>query len=309
MTEHMHTTDSSGRRVPVERVRPGDHACLDFTDVEARWQVVTAYTRSGLARGEKVMVVLDPADLNDDDALARLDGGTGQARKAHTDGQLVVGRNTDVYLPDGRLDKERQIRTFAEVLAHTKQEGYTGLRYGGDASFAPKNGVDDDQLVDYEASVEPLFADPALTALCWYDRQQFGEHIVATMRRIHPIQVMEQLGVLEVTRSSDGARIAGSARPDNSADLTEALRELLGRQPDGSPFRFELDLTDLCYLEAHCAWQLVDFASRLQGDDRLVVRCGPTLEMALRGLGADDVPRLELRVEDVEDGDGVETWA
>jgi hypothetical protein len=303
MTEHSHP---AGRSIPVERLRGGDHACMDFTDVEARWEVVTAYTRSGLARGEKVMVVLDRSDLGDTDAVTRLDGGTGNAATAWQSGQLVVARNTDVYLPDGRLDKERQIRTYAAVLARTHEEGYAGLRVGGDAAFAPQAGVADDQLADYEAAVAPLFADPHLTALCWYDRQQFSEQIVATMRQIHPLQVMERLGALEVTVSPDGGMIAGSAELGTRAEFTDALRQMLGRQPSRRGLRFELDLTNLCYMEAHCAWQLIDFAAALPEEGELVVRCGPALEMVLRGLGSDDVPQLELRVEETED---VEAWA
>jgi DcmR-like sensory protein len=273
---------------------------MDFTDVEARWQVVTAYTRAGLVRGERVMVVLDPSDLNDDDAVSRLDGGTGHAQGARMSGQLVVARNTDAYVPDGRLDKERQIRTYSELLARTREEGYKGLRVGADAAFAPRAGVDDDQLVDYETSVEPLFANPDLTALCWYDRDLFNEHIVATMRKVHPLQVMERLGVLEVSRSPNGGRIAGSAEAGTSAEFIESLREMLEQRPTDSPLRFELDLTDLCYLETRCAWQLIDFAAALPESHTLVVRCGPTLEMALRGLGSDDVTQLDLRVEDSE---------
>jgi hypothetical protein len=295
MTEHTH---AQGRTVPVERLRPGDHACLDFTDVEARWEVLTVYTKSGLARGEKVMVVLDPHDLGDDDALARLDGGGGRARQASSTGQLVIGRTTDVYIPDGRLDSKRQVAAYGAALAQTRQEGYTGLRVGGDAAFAPQAGIDDDQLADYEMSVGPLFADRDLTALCWYDRKQFSEHVVATTRKIHPLRVMEQLGALEVTRSPEGGRIAGTADADTRAEFTEALDELLRQQPALPGLRYELDLTDLCYIESHCAWQLIEFAAGLPDDHLLIVRCGPTLEMALRGIGADDEPRLRLLVAD-----------
>lgn len=290
MAEHTHS-------IPVQRVRPGDHACMEFTDDDARWEVVTVYARAGLSRGEKVMIALAPDDLKDDEAVARLDDGTGNAGAARRNGQLVVARDTVVYMPDGRFDKERQIRTWAGVQAQVRAEGYPGLRVAADASFATRARVED-ELLDYEASVGPMFADAELTALCWYNRHQFSGRVVAASRKIHPIQVMERMGALEVTASPDGTRIAGSAGPDTRTEFSTALEELLGQRPANTAFRLELDLTDLCYIEADCAWQLIEFSGSLPPGHKLVVRCDPALEMALRGVGADDVPQLELMVED-----------
>jgi hypothetical protein len=85
-----------------------------------------------------------------------------------------------------------------------------------------------------------------------------------------------------------------AARPD----LTYAgvLGEALARRPYQGPLHFELDLADMCYLDAHCAWLLIDLAASLPAGDRLVIRCTRTLEMVLRGLGSDAVPQLELVV-------------
>lgn len=302
MTEQIH---SHGRSVPVERLRPGDHSCMDFTDVEARWEVLTAYTQSGLARGERVMVVLDPSDLNDDDAVAQLDGGEGQARDALGSGQLVLARNDDVYLPDGSFDRDRQYNTYAGAGEQAQKDGFPALRLGADMTWAARARVADERMVDYESFIEPLFepllGDPRFTAICWYDRQRFSDHLVAAMRRVHPLQVLERLDALDVTQGKDGVRIAGSAEMSTRGEFTAALRDVLTPAPDGGPVRLGLDLTDLCYMEAHCAWQLVDFARRLPEGSRLVVRCGPMLELVLHGLDAAGVPQLEISVEGTDD--------
>ncbi|WP_330291124.1 MEDS domain-containing protein [Streptomyces sp. NBC_00576] len=256
-------------------LRPGDHACLDVADAQAHWQVLTAYTRTGLTRGEKVMVVLDPADVGDDDALARLDAGTGQAESARQSGQLEIVRNTSVYIPDGSFSRDRQFRLYSQELERSRAEGRSGLRVGADMAWGQRAGVSDDQLLDYEAFMEPLFVDPRLTAMCWYSRHQYTDHLVAAMRTVHPLQVMTHLDALEVIRTDDS-----------------------------SPLRYSLDLTDLCYMEAHAAWQLVGFARDLPDGDTLDIRCGPILEAVLRGLGSDDVRQLRLRT---EEGTGAET--
>ncbi|WP_030609200.1 MEDS domain-containing protein [Streptomyces sclerotialus] len=298
MTEHHGTT---GRIVPVERLGPGDHSCMDVVDWKARWQVLAAFTRTGLARGEKVLLVLDPSDLNDGDALSCLDGGMGQVEDALASGQLVLARNTSVYVPDGRFSKERQLRTHGALIEEARKEGYPRLRGAGDMAWAPQAGVNDEEVVDYEISVAALFADAYFTGLCWYDRQQCSDQLVATMRRIHPLQVMERLGALEVTWIPDGARIAGSAELGSREEFTKALHEALVRRPDSGSCRYEFDLRDLAYMEAHCAWHLIDFAAGLPRNHKVVVRCGAMLEMTLRGLGSAAVPQLELHVADEED--------
>jgi hypothetical protein len=300
VTEHPEPHRPEGRRIPVQRLRPGQHSCMDFTDVEARWEVLAAHTRKGLTRGEKVLLVLDPSDLTDGDALARLDGGTGQTEASWKSGQLVLGRNTAFYLPDGKFDKERQITGLAAELQRVQDEGYPGLRAAADMSWAARAGIDDDVLVDYESALEPLFepllADSRFATICWYDRSRFSDHLVATMRRVHPLQVMEHLDALEVTPTRDGTRIAGAAGADTRAEFTDALPEA-----GEAPLQFDIDLTDLVYMEAHCAQQLIDFATALPEGHRVVVRCGVMHEMALQALGSDDLPQLELRVEEDED--------
>ncbi|MBZ4016350.1 MEDS domain-containing protein [Streptomyces purpurogeneiscleroticus] len=305
MTEHQGTT---GRIIPVERLQPGDHSCMDVTDRANRWQVLAAFTRTGLARGEKVLLLLDPSDLNDDDAVACVDGGTGHTEAALRSGQFVIDRNTPVYLPDGRFSKERQIRSFAAEAERAREAGYPRLRGAGDMAWAPRAGVTDAEVIDYEASVAELFADGYVTALCWYDRQQCGDQLVAATRRVHPLQVMETLGALEVTRfPGGGARIAGSAELGSREKFTRTLREALLPRPGRGPFRYQLDLTDLAYMEAHCAWRLLGLVAGLPREDTAVVRCDPMLETALRGLGSDDVPQLELRVTNAADrGDTAE---
>jgi hypothetical protein len=47
------------RLIAVDRLQPGDHACLPFSGDEERWQVLRAFAHHGFARGEKVMVIAD----------------------------------------------------------------------------------------------------------------------------------------------------------------------------------------------------------------------------------------------------------
>jgi hypothetical protein len=272
---------------------------MEFTDGDSRWEVLAAHARTGLARGEKVMFILDPDDLTDDDAVARLDGGAGQATDAWRSGRLELGRSTPFYLPDGRFDRDRQIRCVLAEVERCRNEGYPGLRAAAGMSWAARAGIDEDVLVGYERSLEPLFepllADPRLVTICYYDRRLFSDRLVATMRKIHPLQVMEHLDAFEVSPASAGMRLAGSAELDDGPGFSHALYEAR------DALRLEIDLGDVVYMEAAFAQQLIDFAAALPAEHEVVVRCGLMHEMALQALGSDDVPQLVLRVDDTGD--------
>ncbi|WP_327743763.1 MEDS domain-containing protein [Streptomyces europaeiscabiei] len=297
----MTTQHRAERTVPVERLRLGDHACMGPGDIEGAgespWKVFTAYTRTSLARGEKVLLVMDPDDLSDDEVVTLLDRGSGQVVAARAGGQLSLKRNTEVYAPDGRFQERRTIDTYAAEVDRACDEGWAGLRVAADMSWAPRMNLGHDRLLDYEASVAPLFADPLFTAICWYDRRHFDDDLTARVDKVHPLRVTERLDSLKVTETPDGGRIADTAEPSTRTAFVEILREALERRDDTGPSHLVLDLRDLCFMEAHCAWQLISLAASLPAGSEVTVRCGELLGLVLAQLGADEVPQLLVSVE------------
>ena len=283
----------------MDRLQRGDHSCTAFTDHEAHWKVLTAYTRTGLTEGEKVLIFLDPNDLSDDEVVARMDCGTGQVGAAWDSGQLVLTRSSS-FFQDRGFDKQSNIETFEKEIDRAREEGWSGLRNAGDMGWVLDQGLSDDEVVDYESSVESLFADDRFTAICWYDQRRFSDYLVAAASEVHPLQVLERLDALDVVQTTNGGRIAGAAELPTRDKFAEALRTVLERPESGGPFQFELDLTDLTFMEAHCAWQLISFAGSLPEGSKVVVSCGPLVELVLRGVGVDTVSQLELRVEDFQ---------
>ncbi|UUU21831.1 MEDS domain-containing protein [Streptomyces sp. DSM 40750] len=290
------------RTVPVERLRLGDHACMGAADVdgESPWKVFTAYTRTSLARGEKVLLVMDPEDLSDDEVVSLLDRGSGQVVAARAGGQLSLKRNTEIYVPDGRFQEQRTIDAYAAEVDRACDEGWAGLRITADMNWAPRVNLGHDRLLDYEASVAPLFTDPLFTAICWYDRQSFDDDLTARVGKVHPLRVMERLDSVEVTETPDGGRITGTAELSTRTEFVEALREALEHRDDSGPSHFVLDLRDLCFMEAHCAWQLISLAASLPAGSEVTVRCGELLGLVLEQLGAGEVPQLVVSVEGEE---------
>ena len=65
--------------VGVDRLQPGDHAFLAFSDDEERWDILSIFTQQGFARDEKVVLLVDvthsPAEV-----AARVAGSEAAAR-------------------------------------------------------------------------------------------------------------------------------------------------------------------------------------------------------------------------------------
>lgn len=123
----MTTQHRAERTVPVERLRLGDHACMGPGDIEGAgespWKVFTAYTRTSLARGEKVLLVMDPDDLSDDEVVTLLDRGSGQVVAARAAWSAVA------QTQHGGLRPRRPLPGAAHDR-HVRRRGRPRLRRG-----------------------------------------------------------------------------------------------------------------------------------------------------------------------------------
>ncbi|MEU8787540.1 hypothetical protein [Streptomyces sp. NPDC048637] len=87
------------RLLPVQHLRPGDHAFVRYGDDEVRREAVTASVRLGPARGEKVLVPLCPG-VPADEVPARIGFPSRSTVPACERGPLVVSSMREVIRPD-----------------------------------------------------------------------------------------------------------------------------------------------------------------------------------------------------------------
>lgn len=284
----------SPETVPVERIEDGGHACLTYEDDATLWPALTVFTWAGVAKGQKVLLVLDSDDLRDDEAAARMDGGSGRIEAARTNGQVVLTRAPSFYMPDGTFDPKRQRDTVAAGIEQARRDGWPGFRGAGSGNWASEHGCDTD-MAEYESLIGPVVADAEFSAICWYDRRRCNDYLVAAARELHPIQVMDRLNAIDVVAAPGGAPAAAtSVALFTHGGLTNNLNATLERLIDQGAARFEIDLRDLSFIETQSAAELIDFAASLPEGCSVTVRCGPLLELLLRGIGADEVAQLRL---------------
>jgi hypothetical protein len=272
----------------VDAVRPGDHACLTFSDPEERLDIVAAFVRAGLEKGDKVLCLTD--SVAPEDLPGELEVRAVSAHEAIRRGQLTVRGNGATWLADGPPSAERMMDLLGRYLDEAAREGYPVLRMTADMCWATRPVAGTDQLLPFETAIETLFADGRLAAICQYDRDRFDAVTLAFAASAHPLTVAATVyhedPILRICRqhSPPGIRVAGEIDFTRAEPLAQAVTEAL-RLDD----HIHVNLTRLTYIDAACASIILQAAGSLGPDRAMTVVCrGLVHEMftLLGGSGA-----------------------
>ncbi|MYS19360.1 ABC-type transporter Mla maintaining outer membrane lipid asymmetry, MlaB component, contains STAS domain [Streptomyces sp. DvalAA-14] len=297
------------RTVAVERLGPGDHACLWFDSHEDRWALRAAFATDGLARGERVIFFTDP-DTLETEALDRLAAFGVPVDRTGDGGRVEVIGTVPGYEPGRGFDAAARNEHWVTVVRDTWARGFTGLRATGDMSWAARPEVDGGELAAYEAGLTPLLAKLGFTGVCEYDRGAFAAApddpldsfagspagdggaepaavpdgtpprppvpARAADRRLervlaaHPLNVMPRPGGLHSSREGNVLRLAGDADLATRIPFEEAVRE---------PGLTTIDLTGLAFVDAYCVRTLLRLGGVIlectTAQHRLLELCGP----------------------------------
>jgi hypothetical protein len=298
----------------VDHMRLGDHAFAHYADDEVRWEVAAAFTGRGCALGHKVVIVPDPA-VSREDACQRIAAGGGMVEQAMAGGQVVCASMREIIHPDTRFRPDQQLLRLRAATEQARREGYAGLRLYVDMRWTHDLGLDTELMMAWETSAHELFLSGEFAAVCGYDRRAFDPEVVEAMRTAHPVALLERPGELRAYRSDQGCHLIGDADVATRSSFRAALvasldaasigtasldtaffdsaefgTAALGAAASGSVL---LDLSQLCFLSAGCAADLLRLAAT-SGCHRVVVRCSAVQARMLRRLGADSLPALIL---------------
>jgi hypothetical protein len=280
----------------VDRLQPGDHAFLAFCDDGDRWDVLTAFTQQGLARNEKVALLIDPG-YSPAWVAARVAGGAAAARSALRMRQLVV--SSSPRFERGKFDAGRLVEGVRRRIGTATAEGFSGLRSASEMSLglAPVDHLG--QAVEYETALHAaLFRGdlsgpgcPRFTALCQWDSRLFGQtEAMAAVRDVHPVTLLSRLGTLHAAITGNRLILTGDSDLTSRAEWSRALRLLAGRPAD----TLVMDISDLSFFDAHSATDVLRMAAALPEPRRLEVWCRNAQRRMLLALGAKSVARLSI---------------
>jgi anti-anti-sigma regulatory factor len=281
----------------AEDLRPGDHACLTFTDGEERLDLVAAFVRDGLRGGQKVVCVTDTTPQA---ALAGELAGRGlPVEGAAACGQLSVLSSADTFLAGGSFAAEATIRLLAAEIRRAERDGFSGLWITSDMCWAlrPVTGVE--QLMSFEARMAHLLAEGRATAVCQYDRQCFDTVTLAGVAAHHPVALAAATchddALLRICRQYQppGVRVAGEIDYQGVEPLTRALAEALTLDD-----HVHANLAGLEFADGSAAGALLQCAASLRPGQRMTVRCRGQVAKVLQALGLDELPGASLVILD-----------
>jgi hypothetical protein len=272
----------------VDGLRGGDHACLTFSDPDERLDLVAAFVRDGLRRGQKVVCWTDgvaPDRLVEEMASRSVRPGAALRR-----GQLSVSGRSPAGSGRGMVD------ALAREVDRAGREGYPGLRVTADMCWAAGPQAVADELVTFENEVAGLFAQGRLCLICQYDRDRFDGLTLAFAARAHPrtvaAQVYHEHPLLRICRqySPPGVKVAGELDYRHRDVFEQALAESVRLDR-----HVHLNLTRLDYIDGACAGLIVRTAAALPPSRRMTVTCRGLVGLVLDLVGAGVVPGLRVQ--------------
>ncbi|OLB66905.1 MAG: hypothetical protein AUI10_01505 [Actinobacteria bacterium 13_2_20CM_2_72_6] len=281
----------------VEDLRPGDHACLTFTDPEERLDLVAAFVRDGLRTGQKVVCVTDAIPQT---ALsAQLTERDLPVADATGSGQMSVLASGDTFIAGGSFGSARMIGMLAGQIAEARRDGFAGLWITSDMCWALRPVAGVDQLMTYESQVTRLLADGGATAVCQYDRQCFDTVTLTGATANHTLALAATTyhddPLLRICRQyqPSGIRVSGEIDYRSIEPLTRALSEALALDE-----HVHVNLTGLAFTDGSAAGAIGQAAASLRAEQRMTVRCQAQAGKVLRVLGLDGLAGVTVVITD-----------
>jgi hypothetical protein len=274
------------------RLRHGDHACA--VHGSSQWQRRRAldFMREGLAAGDRVCYFAGDSSLPSLSQL--LEQPETPLARAVAEGRLVVTTAEQSYLAAGRFEADRMIDGVRKSVDEALEAGFAGVRFAGEMDWIARERLPLGELVDYEYKVSEFYASRPAAGLCHYDSRLFDPVVLAEMRNVHPVVLLEprEEAAFEFSTEPLGLRIDGEVDVANHEALRRALETLEGLGQNPGAGDCHLELTGLSFMDIGGVHQLVQFARRFRGG-RVVLRRPPTGLLRVATI-LDEAPRWEL---------------
>ena len=164
------------------------HVCAFFNSPQEEYATLLPFVRDGLERGERAYHVL-PARYRQEH-LDQLRSAGIDVRAAQQRRQLEVAAPDEVYLRNGRFDKEAMLEVIQEALKAGPTLGFPLTRLIAHAEAVLQDGSVANEWIEYETrlnDVLPRYHDPVI---CTYDANLLNGAIAVDILRTHPVVII-----------------------------------------------------------------------------------------------------------------------
>ncbi len=175
----------------LAKLRQGDHLCPIHENLVEQTASAVAFIAAGLRSGERCIYVANDSPL--EELVRRFAAlGVSVAQEAEK-GSLQIAAKHDVYLRAGKFDARGMLDYLAECESRAVAEGYTGLRFQGEMSWALDANLEGDWLIEYEAMLNHFLATHRAVIACHYLRPRFDPALIHDVLVTHPLVAIAEL--------------------------------------------------------------------------------------------------------------------
>lgn len=172
----------------MKHVPSGTHMCLIFSDRESARADVYDFLRQAIADDGQAHYFSNgsgPDELLTGVAL-------GEISREMALSRMQISNIRDIYLEDGRFDKDRMLALLAESYRASKAAFPGPCHFTGEMDWAMGEhvpGVED--LVAYEREVNHVCAEHPFSAVCQYDATCFEPEFLYQIVQAHPYLLID----------------------------------------------------------------------------------------------------------------------
>lgn len=272
----------------------GVHICYIADERSTSARFLDSFAQSGLAKGERVLWLLDSRGSG---PLGGLPDGARQGGDGAALGPVEVADSESAYLEGGSFDADRMLERYSEAVQTSRDAGFTGLRVIADVSWLAHHPSEIEEFAAYEARVNELFDQGGFAAVCRYDPTRLPIDWLRAIRDAHPLQAQPggdtriSAGIFQVGPADDGGiAISGEIDYSNAAQVRALLAEHLIDVGD-----VRVDASRLRFVDVAGARALLDAALGMGGGRRLILRDAPhSLRVVLGVMQWTDTGALTL---------------
>lgn len=173
-------------RLAGEELGDHRHVCVLVEGRDDALRLLLPFIAEGLQLGHRAMHVVDPAEVDAYRARLASVGIPGSG------GDTFVVRSWDGwYVRRGRFDARATFLELRHALDAGRRLGYLQTRFIGDMDWASSDPPGVDDLIGYEARLEPLARRHSDVIVCVYDVRHHSRSRIADLLAVHGAAVID----------------------------------------------------------------------------------------------------------------------
>jgi len=165
------------------------HTCLYYESEENLLELVSSFFEQGFRNNELCLWIV-PQSLGVDGARVVLNNKIKDLNKYIEKNQFELLSHKDVYFHSGVFNPVDTLASFAKKELDVLNQGFSGFRVSGDASWVQEK--DWDKMVAYEKDADRLICQRKITALCTYPSRKFDMSKLFTLSFSHQVIIRKE---------------------------------------------------------------------------------------------------------------------